>query len=345
MLWAGCQVGACGHRRRTPTGPTGSTGSTESEESEESEEGSDPLRKRTAARLLAGGLAGSMLLATPLAASADAGGSDEPEAQVMRGAAAEDVAAAVGPVSLLYFKGGPSYAVVYPSVRSELVMGDVDSAASPADDPADHPVIWVGDGVWLLTDDAGERTINFGRAGDAPILGDWDGDGHDEVGVVRGNRFYLAGTNVNGGGSVTSFAFGRSSDWHGLVGDWDGNGTDEPALARGLGKTIQFIFATAPTDGGGAAYSRVWGRNLGDLPAAGDLDGDGTDSIVLQRSLGTGGRAPYFFVSHGSPADGLHADEVLRYGRVEDFPLVADADGDGADEIGVERELVGPEAD
>jgi hypothetical protein len=61
----------------------------------------------------------------------------------------------------------------------------------------------------------------WGRPGDLPVVGDWDGDGTQTVGVVRhsrtgGNQFLLR----NSDGSVVNF-------WYGSYGDrpWSATGT------------------------------------------------------------------------------------------------------------------------
>ncbi|WP_299034309.1 hypothetical protein [uncultured Pseudokineococcus sp.] len=204
-----------------------------------------------------------------------------------------------------------------------------------------------GEGVELLTFRGGrwttagnllQKSFDFGRAGDVPVVGDWDGDGLDEPGVVRGNRYFLASEAVDGGGAVRTFSFGSSRMLHGVAGDWDGDGVEEPVAVTSAGRTGRFWFATEQVDGGGTPYARDWGRAQGDVVAAGDLDGDGVDSVVLQRASQDGG-APTFFVSDGPPAAGLRADEVLRYGRSGDLPLVAESGrAGGADLLGVVRE-------
>jgi hypothetical protein len=65
-------------------------------------------------------------------------------------------------------------------------------------------------------------TFTYGRAGDIPITGDWNGDGRTTIGVVRGNRFHLRNAN-SGGAANVSFAYGHASDTP-VTGDWNGNG-------------------------------------------------------------------------------------------------------------------------
>ena len=41
-------------------------------------------------------------------------------------------------------------------------------------------------------------SFTFGRAGDIPVMGDWNGDGTHTIGVVRGNRWLLRDENTSG---------------------------------------------------------------------------------------------------------------------------------------------------
>ena len=49
-------------------------------------------------------------------------------------------------------------------------------------------------GVWVIDTngnrqlDEGDRRFEFGKAGDLPVVGDWDGDGKDDVGLYRSQR-------------------------------------------------------------------------------------------------------------------------------------------------------------
>ena len=66
------------------------------------------------------------------------------------------------------------------------------------------------------------------------MVGDWNGDGTDEVGVHRGDMWYLDydgnyGWNVPGD---QYHRFGITGD-EPVVGDWNGDGTDEVGVHRG----------------------------------------------------------------------------------------------------------------
>jgi hypothetical protein len=81
-------------------------------------------------------------------------------------------------------------------------------------------------GVWRVNNADAEQlsrsarvfaTYRYGRSGDVSVVGDWDGDGTQTVGVVWPTK---AGT----GPAQLHTTFGRPGD-QGFVGDWDGNGT------------------------------------------------------------------------------------------------------------------------
>jgi hypothetical protein len=76
-------------------------------------------------------------------------------------------------------------------------------------------------------------SYRWGRKGDIPVVGDWDGDGTQTVGVVRpsaarnSNHLLLR----NSDNSVLDFWYGRHGDRL-VVGDWDANGTWTPGILR-----------------------------------------------------------------------------------------------------------------
>ncbi|MCA9094360.1 MAG: VCBS repeat-containing protein [Planctomycetaceae bacterium] len=94
-----------------------------------------------------------------------------------------------------------------------------------------------GNHIWDGTS-GGDSLISFGNASDRPIVGDWNGDGTDDVGVYRdvGNagRFYL---DLNGDGTWSgpatdaTFVFGIAGD-NPVAGDWDGDGDDDIGVVR-----------------------------------------------------------------------------------------------------------------
>ena len=60
---------------------------------------------------------------------------------------------------------------------------DGDGAETPGIFAQGHWQLW---NKWSVPGDA-DVTASFGRAGDVPVTGDWNGDGVTDVGVVRGS--------------------------------------------------------------------------------------------------------------------------------------------------------------
>lgn len=66
---------------------------------------------------------------------------------------------------------------------------------------------------------------------DIPIAGNWDGHGGDDVGVVRGNNFFLRIS-----GAVTkrlAFGNGLAGGDVPIAGDWNGDGKTDIGVVRG----------------------------------------------------------------------------------------------------------------
>jgi hypothetical protein len=74
------------------------------------------------------------------------------------------------------------------------------------------------------------RSRTFGAAGDTPIVGDWNGDGIDDIGVFRSstNTFFFDRQPTT---SVTYPPYRQLP----VVGDWNGDGVDSVGVVRRLG--------------------------------------------------------------------------------------------------------------
>jgi hypothetical protein len=191
-----------------------------------------------------------------------------------------------------------------------------------------------------------------------PAVGDIDGDGRDEivVGLGRGGGGWFAIYDDTTNDGVTNYtlaawrrvewpaySFGPEASTRPAVGDLDGDGKAEIIIGLGTGGGGWLeIFADA--DGGYAhqGWTRVnWDayNMLGDggvWPAAGDVDGDGNDEIVI--GLGRGG-AGWVEVKDGAAAP-LVTRRWLRVNwagfNLTDgvtHPAVGNIDGDGSEEI------------
>jgi hypothetical protein len=77
-----------------------------------------------------------------------------------------------------------------------------------------------------------EYSFLFGNPGDKPFVGDFDGDGFDEVGLHRETtgRVYFR-FSLTTGVADRDFIYGDPGDFL-VAGDWDGDGVDTPAIFR-----------------------------------------------------------------------------------------------------------------
>ncbi|QGJ68575.1 Hypothetical protein PBC10988_2360 [Planctomycetales bacterium 10988] len=168
------------------------------------------------------------------------------------------------------------------------------------------------DGNWLL-DENGSRYwesghlwegtgtgdvdvfATFGQAGDVPVVGDWNNDGKDEIGVFRNGTFYLDyDGNHDSGNGLSTFQFGTTGDTP-VVLDWDGDGSDEVGIfrvdANDLGEFHLLDMSIDIQNGGvvtlGSSVAFNFGQ-AGDVPIAGNWAGDSqsnVESIGVFRTL------------------------------------------------------------
>jgi hypothetical protein len=170
-----------------------------------------------------------------------------------------------------------------------------------------------------------------GRAGGIPLVGDWDGDGDDDIGLFRPSprtfTLYVDGVLFQ---TITGLGKGKTGNQP-LVGDWDGDSAAEVGLYRGV--TGVFTLDHLGDQSDIRTYTSLDGRP-GGKAVVGDWDGDGSDSLGLFRALS--GRWT-LDVNEDGVFDGGITDRqfILLGGSVPGMPLVGDWDGDGDDEAGV----------
>ena len=186
------------------------------------------------------------------------------------------------------------------------------------------------------TSGAPDHVVTFGQVGDQPIVGDWDNTGVDRPGVYRSStgQFIL----LVSPRSVVTVNFGTPGGTDvAVVGDWDGNGVDTPGvfnplsgnwfLANGInGQNVNNSFPPAN-------FQFFLGQN-GDVPVAGDWNGDGIDSVGVFR---TGNST--FFLSNGF--QGTVDFKPFIFGALGSLPITGDWNGDGIDTVGVFTPKIG----
>jgi hypothetical protein len=164
--------------------------------------------------------------------------------------------------------------------------------------------------------------INYGVAGDYPVVGDWDGDGKATIGIYRNGSFYLRNSNTIGFADLT-FPFGMPGDQP-VAGDWDGDGKDTIGVYR------NGIFFLRNNNSAGAPDATFALGIPGDVGIAGDWDGDGLDTTgVFRPSNGA------LYLKNVNTTG--FADIQINYGLPGDRPVTGDWDKDGIDTIGIYR--------
>jgi Tol biopolymer transport system component len=118
---------------------------------------------------------------------------------------------------------------------------------------------------------AADYSFLFGDAGDKPVVGDWDGDGVDEIGLHReSSGFFYYRNTLTTGIADGQFYFGDPGDRF-VAGDWGvPDGDDSPGLFRP--SNLVFYFRHTLTQGN-ADHEFTWlGAGTSWLPVAGHFD-------------------------------------------------------------------------
>ena len=145
------------------------------------------------------------------------------------------------------------------------------------------------------------------------LVGDWDDNGTDTIGIKRGNLYLL--DNDNDGRADVLYFYGRPVDTP-LVGDWDGDGQDTISIKIGDKYFINNDFDEV-TD-----FKFNYARPQ-DTAIVGDWDGNGQDTIGIR--IGN----KYFI---NNDLDGISESKFV-YGRSTDTIIVGDWNGNTVDTI------------
>lgn len=149
---------------------------------------------------------------------------------------------------------------------------------------------------WLLRDTANSgspnRVFDYGSrsAGDIPVVGDWDGDGGDDIGVVRplsnGRlRWYLRDSPTAGSAQRTFDYGGWKYGDRPLTGDWNGDVVDGIGVTRksSNGRWRWLLRQTADGGSANAGDFEFGSWKSKDTPVTGNWDGAGGDGIGIAR--------------------------------------------------------------
>ena len=223
--------------------------------------------------------------------------------------------------------GSSEATAVHSFVRS--VLGGPDSVG-----------LMVSSAAWLLLGaDGMPSDFSYGDSGDIPLIGDWDCDGIETVGIWRPSDGDVLLRNTSGEGVADFTSVYNVEDAIPISGDFNGNGCDNVSFYHSLDGLVR-VFNTPEgvidsTEGSTSSdFTYIFGAT-GDVPFVGDFDGDGVDTIGLFRPS-TG-----MFYLKNSHTDGP-ADIEFAFGVAGDIPIAGDwTDQDGIDSVAVYRPSTG----
>jgi hypothetical protein len=183
-------------------------------------------------------------------------------------------------------------------------------------------------GLWIIVQSDNPSVIvnsfMFGDGLSQPLVGDWDGDGVEGIGIYKDGVFTLR-NHASAASPESTFSFGSNQGgWLAIAGDWNGDGID----SIGLYKNGEFVLSN---DNLTEAYRfTLSGIQGGWHPVGGDWNGDGSDSVGIYK------QGSWQLVdSVSSPSS-----QVLSYGPGQGgwYTLVSDWNDDGSDGIGLYKD-------
>ena len=170
------------------------------------------------------------------------------------------------------------------------------------------------------------RTVDIGafELASRPTF-DFDGDGKSDIAVFRpsNGNWYILPSQTN---AFYGFRFGQSGDQIAPA-DYDGDGKTDVAVFRdtvsGAGNFAYFYILNSSNN----SFLPVQFGVTGDVPMAGDWDGDGKGDLAVYRAASAaGGQSFVYYRPSSQPTVDFNA---VPFGSFGDKPLLGDFDGDG----------------
>ncbi|MGC2236794.1 MAG: VCBS repeat-containing protein, partial [Pyrinomonadaceae bacterium] len=196
------------------------------------------------------------------------------------------------------------------------VIGDydgdnkTDTAVYRAGAMANDPSTWYYRGS--LTP-ATVTTIPWGKNGDFPSPGDYDGDGKNDFVIQRNNGGGQAAFwRRNNDGSASLTVFGTPTDVI-VPGDYDGDGKTDYAVVRGVAGNYQWIYLASSNS---SINYITFGASASDLVTQGDYNGDGKTDVAIWRPSATPGGS--FYVSRDTVSGAV---QFFTFGQNGDYPV------------------------
>jgi hypothetical protein len=194
-----------------------------------------------------------------------------------------------------------------------------------------------GNGAW---DGCGvDRCFFFGGAGSKPVVGDWNGDGKTDAGVVYdwgwGLGWYL---DANGNGAWDGCGVDRCFFFGGagskpVVGDWNGDGKTDAGVVYDWGWGLGwYLDANGNGAWDGCGVDRCFFfANAAYRPVVGDWNGDGPEDFGAYYPPWAG----WYLDGNGNGVwEGCGVDRCFFFGSPWDRAVVGDWNGDGRTDVG-----------
>jgi hypothetical protein len=184
----------------------------------------------------------------------------------------------------------------------------------------------------------GGEAVRFGQTNDEPIIGDWDGDGYDEIGLFRSSTsmFYLVTRNWatlpdEVGAADKDIPFSYPEDIP-IAGDWDGDDDDD---IGGYYPGTFFLYQLNLGSSTATSYRDVPFGQADDIPLIGDWDNDGDDDVAVCRKYDLHDNPTYYFDLDLTGVE--HEIGPCEWGDNGDIPIAGRWNAGSGDKIGVYR--------
>jgi hypothetical protein len=238
-----------------------------------------------------------------------------------------DVISGPGTANWCQFGGGTTTPTATATTSPTATPTGSATATNTPVPPRPDTVGVYNNGMWYLrnsnTTGSADITVAFGGdVADLPVVGDWNGDGVDTIGVYRNSTgfFFLSDSNTAPAVNYTVL-FGNPGDTP-FAGKWDNTMT-----GSGLGvyrNSNGILYQKKQLTTGFDDFFAIFG-NPGDVGLAGDWNTDGFDSIGVYRSSNT----TWYMTNNSTPSGIVFSDFDFVMDLLTYTPFVGDWDGDG----------------
>ncbi len=167
--------------------------------------------------------------------------------------------------------------------------------------------------------------VGQGGSDTKPVIGDWNGDGRDSIGIRKNDGTFVLTDDTNTGEISQidyKFIFGAQGEhFIPLAGDWNGNGFD----TVGIYDSKNAAFHLRNSLSAGKADIVIRGKKPGLIPISGDWNGDGVTEVGEYDP-----QTSYFY--HYDKEGELYPKPYC-YGAGDGMTVAGDWDGDGSDSV------------